>query len=52
MRKSYCIKWKMYEKIIKPKIYIFYKTLLLSSICSKSGSEDKKKFTEQESIEY
>ena len=43
----------MYEKIIKPKIsYIFYKTLLLSSICSKSGSEDKKIFTEQESIEY
>ena len=52
MRENYCIKCKKYKKFIKPKTsYICYKIFLLSSICNKCGSEDKKLFMEQESIE-
>ena len=51
MRKIYCIKCKKYKKFTKPKIsFICYKTLLLSRICNKCGSEDKKVFMKQESI--
>ena len=39
----------MYQKFIKSKIScICYKTLLLSSICNKYGSEDEKILMEQE----
>ena len=51
MRRIYYIKCKKYKKIIKPKIYICYKTLLLSSICNKCKSADEKIFMEQEPIE-
>ena len=52
MIKIYCIKCKVYKKFMKPKIsYICYKTLLLSSICNKWGSEDEKIFIKQKSIE-
>ena len=44
-----CIKYKEFKK---PKIlYICYKTVLLSIICNKCGSEDEKIFKEEESIE-
>ena len=50
MREVYCIKCKKYKEFKKPKIsYICYKTLLLSSICNKCGSEDEQTFTEEES---
>ena len=52
MKKIYSIKRKKYRKFIKPKIaYICYKTLRLFSIYNKCGSEDKKIFMEQETIE-
>ena len=52
MRKIYSIKCKKYNEFKKPKIsYICDKTLLLSSICNKWGSEDEKMFKEEESIE-
>ena len=52
MRKIYCINCKKYKEFIKSRIsYISYKTLLLSSICNKYGSEDEKIFKEEESIE-
>ena len=52
MRKIYCINCKKYKEFIKSRIsYISYKTLLLSSICNKCGSEDEKIFEEEESIE-
>ena len=42
MRKFYCTMCKKCKEIKKPKIsYICDKTLLLSSICHKSGSELK-----------
>ena len=45
MRKIYCIKCK------KSKIsYICYKTLLLSSISNKCGSEEEKIYKKEESI--
>ena len=51
MREIYFIKCKKYEAFKKPKIsYICYKTLLLSSICNKCGSEDEQIFMEEESI--
>ena len=41
------MKCEKYKKVIKPKVsYICYKTLLLSSICNKCGSEDDKIFKE------
>ena len=49
-----CIKCKKYKKCKKPKTsHICQKTLLLSSICNKCGSQYlwKKIFTEQEPIE-
>ena len=52
MSKIFCIKCKKYKKFIKPNTsYICYNTLLLSSICSKCGSEDEKVFMEKESVE-
>ena len=53
MRKIYCIKCKKYKEIKNPKIsYISDKTLLISSICNKYGSEDQKIiFQEEESME-
>ena len=52
MRKIYCIKCKKYKEFIKPKISnICYKTLFLSGICNKWGSDDEKIFMEQESID-
>ena len=52
MRKIYCIKHKKYKEFKKLKIsYICNKTLILSSICNKCGSEDKKLFKEEEPIE-
>ena len=45
-------KYKKYKEFEKPTIsYICYKTLLISSICNKCGSEDEKIFMEGESIE-
>ena len=52
MRKIYRTKCKRYKEFEKPKIsYICDKTLLLSTICNKDGSEDENKFKEEESIE-
>ena len=54
MRKIYFTKRKKYKEYKKPKMsYICdkYISLLLSSICSKSGSKDEKIFKEKESIE-
>ena len=46
------MKCEKYKKVIKPKVsYICYKTLLLSSICNKCGSEDDKIFKEEVSLE-
>ena len=51
MRKIYCTKCKKYKEFKKPKIsYIYDKTLLLSSICNKCGSEGEKIFKEEQSI--
>ena len=33
-----------------PEIYIFYKTLVISIICSKCGSKHKRIFKEEESL--
>ena len=53
MGKIYCIMCKKFQKFLKSKILcICYRTLLLSSICNKCGSEDEKIFMEQESIKY
>ena len=47
----YSIKCKKYKEFKKHKIsYIYYKTLLLCSICNKCGSEDEQIFMEEESI--
>ena len=52
MKKVHCTKCKQYKKFKKPiASYICDKTLLLSSICNKCGSEDKKTLKEEESIE-
>ena len=52
MRKICCTKCKKYKELKKHKIsYFCYKTLLLSSICSKCGSADEEIFMEGESIE-
>ena len=52
MKKIYCTKCKKYKEFKKPKLsYICYKTLLLSIICYKCGSEDKQIFKEEESSE-
>ena len=52
MRKLYCTKCKKYKEFKNPKIsFICDKTLFHSSICSRCGSEDKKIFKEEESIE-
>ena len=40
MKKIYCTKCKKHKELKKLKIYISDKTLLLSSICNKSGSEE------------
>ena len=46
------MKCEKYKKFMKPKVsYICYKTLLLSSICNKCGSEDDKIFKEEVSLE-
>ena len=46
------MKCEKYKTFIKPKVsYICYKTLLLSSICNKCGSEDDKIFKEEVSLE-
>ena len=51
MKKVYCTKHKKYKEFRKPKIsYLREKTLLLSSICNKCGSEDEKIFKEEESM--
>ena len=51
MPEIYCIKCKKYKEFKKPETwYICYKTLLLSSICKKCGSEDEQIFMEEESI--
>ena len=51
MKRIYCTKCKKHKEFKQPKIYICDKTLLLSSICKKCGSEDEKIFKEEESIE-
>ena len=52
MRKIYCTKGKKYKEFKNPKIsFICDKTLFHSSICSRCGSEDKKIFKVEESIE-
>ena len=51
MRKIYRTKCEKYKEFKKLKLsYIYYKTLLLSSICNKCGGEHEKIFKE-ESIE-
>ena len=45
LSKIYCINCRKYKEFKALKIsYICYKTLLLSSICNKCGSEDEKIF--------
>ena len=52
MRKIYCIKRKKYKEFKTLKVsYISSKTLILSTICNKCGSENEKLFKEEESIE-
>ena len=52
IEKTYFINCKKYKEFKKPKIlYTCYKTLLLSSICNKCGSEDEKLYKEEESVE-
>ena len=52
MRKIYFTKSKKYKEFKKSKkLYVSYKILLFSSICSKWGSEDNIIFREKESIE-
>ena len=52
MKKLYCVICCKYRKFKNPKIsYIFEKSLVLSIIYSKCKNEDKKIFTEEESIE-
>ena len=42
MEKIYCIKCDKYKKLKNPKIqYIFDKTLVLSIICDRCGSNDE-----------
>ena len=51
MKEIHCIKRKMYRKLKISKIlYIFDKTLALSIICGKCGSNDEKIF-KQENIQ-
>ena len=53
MRKIYCAKCKKYNQFKKPKIsYICDKTLLLSSICNKCGSEDKQTLWKKNQLKY
>ena len=52
MEKIYCIKCDKYKKLKNPKIqYIFDKTLVLSIICDRCGSNDENTFEKEESIE-
>ena len=52
MKKTYCIKCTGNRKLkIRNISYIFDKTLVLSIICNKGGSNDEKIFKEEESIE-
>ena len=52
MRKIYCVHCKNYKEFNKPGIScICYKTLLLSSICNKCGSEIEQIFMRGEPIE-
>ena len=52
IKETNLINYKKYKEFKKPKIlYTCYKTLLLSSICNKCGSEDEKLYIEEESIE-
>ena len=45
MRKICFINCKKYKELKRPrKLYICYKTLLLSSMCTNCGSEDEKKY--------
>ena len=48
MKKIYCVICGKYRKFNDPKIYIFEKTLALSSICSQCGNEDKRIFKKEE----
>ena len=51
MKKIYCVVYSKYEEFKNFKIScILEKTLLLSIICSKSGSNDEVIFKEEESI--
>ena len=51
MRKICCANFKKYKEFKNPKIsYICVKTLILSSICNKCGSEDDNTFKEEGSI--
>ena len=52
MRKTYCTKSERYKVFKMTKIsYIYDKTLFLSRIFNKCGSEDENLFKEEESIE-
>ena len=51
MRKICFINCKKYKELKRPrKLYICYKTLLLSNSCNKRGIEDKQIFIEEKSI--
>ena len=51
MKKIYCVVYSKYEEFKNSKIScILEKTLVLSIICSKSGSNDEVTFKEEESI--
>ena len=51
-KKKNCLVCGKYRKSKNPKIsWIFIKTLVLSIICGKCGSEGEKIFKEEESIE-
>ena len=53
MKKIYCIICGNYRKLKNPKIsYILDKTLVLSIICDKCSSEDKKIFKEENQLKY
>ena len=52
MKKLYCVICSKNRKFEKPKIsHILERTLVLSTICSKSKNEDEKLFKEEESVE-
>ena len=53
MKKIYCVIWSEYIKFEKTKIsYLLEKTLVLSIICSRCKSEEKKYLEKKNQLKY